>query len=541
MVSWWYVGLVVFLLAGPLVLALVLRWVVVPIRMRSRQKMAVRPTYELTRAEQLTPEMQQFIGTAVRQFAAEGFEVAANLHQPDGVTNARGVATVRSIQVLLVNRATNDTAQIYIASAVTHRGMVLGVRSEFADGTRLSTGASGTPSIFPRDAADDAVAASWIKDARVLCEFHRRRLRSKGCSDRPRVGLPPGTELDRVRRDLERESARLVRCGYKRLDPSGTHLLSTWKGAFLTTWRLTEPLKSRRLEARDRRARRAWDEVGMDDWRPPVEPQPAAIPAQAVAAPAAAAKVPPPLPPRPFAGHAPLPPPPPGPPVAPAAAVHPSPSTSGLAYETPLAFGEVRTEWSGPSLVVRVGGLSRGQYLARNWYGLIWPVLLLLFMASSLLSIWSYYVLASRAPAARPLTQQRLPWLLLVLWVVLLVLDLARLVRGLRRSRGATMLIASHDGLTFRNAPSTSAPDGQIPREEIESLNVLTAEAGLFRRTYRLIAHVRGRSRRQVLAAAPDKRAMEYASGAVAQGLGIAGMQLPDPRLAAPSASQAQL
>src|SRR5689334_17744751 len=90
---WWTIGLILFLLAGPFVLNFVLRWVVAPVLVQSRQRMAVRPTYELTRAEQLTPEMQEFIGKAVRQFAAEGFEVAANFHQPDGVTNAGGVPT----------------------------------------------------------------------------------------------------------------------------------------------------------------------------------------------------------------------------------------------------------------------------------------------------------------------------------------------------------------------------------------------------------------------------------------------------------------
>ena len=119
--------LLVFVLAGPFLITLVMRWVVAPIRIRSRQRMAVRPTYELTRAEQLTPEMQQFIGTAVRQFDVDGFKVAANVHQPDGVTDARGVPTVRAVQVLLVNRATNDTAVIIatLGTLSIFRGLAL--------------------------------------------------------------------------------------------------------------------------------------------------------------------------------------------------------------------------------------------------------------------------------------------------------------------------------------------------------------------------------------------------------------------------------
>ena len=143
---WWTIGLIVFLLAGPFVLNFVLRWVVAPVLIRSRQRLAVRPTHELTRAEQLTPEMQQFIGRAVRQFAAEGFEVAANFHQPDGVTNAGGVPTVRAVQVLLVNRATSDTALIIVD---------WNLEAMSPDGTGISP--TGTTTAVARRSAD----GSW--------------------------------------------------------------------------------------------------------------------------------------------------------------------------------------------------------------------------------------------------------------------------------------------------------------------------------------------------------------------------------------------
>lgn len=472
----WSVIVLIALLVLPVALNLVLRWVIAPLVVRSKQRMAIRPAIEPTRDDQLTPELRQFVGDMVRQFAAEGFEAAANFHHPESVTD------VRAVQIVFINRTSGDVGLVIASLNGTHRSLSFAVVSEFDDQTRLSTWASHTPSIFPPDPTSDGINARWVGDARTLYELHRRRLRAREWEGRPRVTPPPGGEADYVRRDWERELARYVRHGYKTLiDPPGTHLRLTYKGAFLTAWRLTEPLKSWRLRARDRRARREWDALGMDDWRPPE--------------PAEAATAPPPL-----------------------------PAAPGLGYETSLNAGEIRQERIDGALVVRVGGLTPGGYLARHWYALLWPAAMILILSLTLLVYWRSYQFAARwAPGARSMLPRSL-WLSLVMWGGLLAWDLYGWARKLRRARGTMVLSASEAGLTFRNAPA-AVPDGHLDRAEVEALNVVPGEAGFVRRTYRLVAHVRGTSRKQTLATGPDQPALEQVCQALGEAMGI---QLPD-------------
>jgi hypothetical protein len=148
--------------------------------------------------------------------------------------------------------------------------VAVAVRSEFADGTQVVTGATrGDPSTLPRNPAIDSLGFSWVRDPRVLCEIHRRRLGHLGFGNRPRVAPPPGAELSYMDAERERDFAFWERVGYYHRHEAAGAMRLTWKGAFLSAWKMTEPVKSWRIWLRDGKACRAWRKLGMDGWRPP--------------------------------------------------------------------------------------------------------------------------------------------------------------------------------------------------------------------------------------------------------------------------------
>lgn len=248
---------------------LVLKFIVVPVRLHNRRRIHRKPSYEPTDVEHMTPETRDFMGRLVRDLVTEGFEVAANLTQvpdKDGYEFA-----ARPVQALLVHRGTGDLAVVIAVVTKFTRSLVAAVRSEFADGTSVSTGTTRSPTVFPRDRNVDGVSFAWVTDARTLCEAHRRRMKRLGRSDLPRVAPPPGGEIDYMDREWERTVARVAACGEYWFDPVAAGYRQTWKGAFLQAWRLTDPIKRWRVRWREWRARREWRALGMHRWQPPTD------------------------------------------------------------------------------------------------------------------------------------------------------------------------------------------------------------------------------------------------------------------------------
>jgi len=187
--------LLLLILLVPVAVVQAIKWLIAPILVRRRHKVAAHPAWEQTRDEQLTPEMRDFIGTVVGQFSAEGFHVVSNLHQPNAVAN------VRAVQVLLVNRATGDQAAVVATLGRSHRTLAFAVRSVFSDGSRVTTGNNPSPGIYPPHPTDQPIKANWLHDARALYELHRRRLAAMGRGRELRIAPAPGTELEHVQRE----------------------------------------------------------------------------------------------------------------------------------------------------------------------------------------------------------------------------------------------------------------------------------------------------------------------------------------------------
>jgi hypothetical protein len=82
---YWMMGLGLGL---PVALNLVLKWIVVPIRLKGKGAMAISPRREPTLPEKLSPEMREFLGQMVREFRDEGFETVVRCGGTKGPESA---------------------------------------------------------------------------------------------------------------------------------------------------------------------------------------------------------------------------------------------------------------------------------------------------------------------------------------------------------------------------------------------------------------------------------------------------------------------
>ena len=176
-----FVILFVVAIVLPVLFVLVVRWVVAPLLIRSRNTLAARVELEPVLAERLSPEMREHVGGVVRQFRDESFEVVANYSI--GAT----MPGVFITQALLVNRATGDVGVAIMSWTELSRTLVVAIRSEFADGTMLTTGTNRDVGVFPPDPLHDGVTFSRALDVATLAEVHRRQLRKAGKDSAPRV------------------------------------------------------------------------------------------------------------------------------------------------------------------------------------------------------------------------------------------------------------------------------------------------------------------------------------------------------------------
>lgn len=484
----WFWILVVVSLSVPVIIRLVFQWIIAPIRIHAHQTLAVKPSFLPAHPDNLTPEIRETFAVVVPQLQAEGFDHATYLHHV-------GSASTESVVALMVNRATGDVSQVIgVVSAggdfmSATRSTVFTIRSEFADGHHVVTGSTRKPGCFPPNPDVDYQAFPWVRDAHTLCEVHRRRLARRGLSDVPRLAPPVGDELGYFEREWERETKRYVSLGYKYLDATAGLFRMTWRGAFLSSWKLTGPIlrwRARRLRSR---ALAEWRALGMDEWRPPIAP---AAPHAALAAAAL---------------------PTPGP-SAPAVAP-PAP----LRYDVALTPGEIREDSAPEAYLVRVGVPTIRQYLASRWMTVLsvafWGAALLYFGILS----WRIFGFIQARPgvAAPPLRLTAV----LILPVFFFVSDVARLVVGLIVLRGTTLLTANGDGLTFRNVPAFNA-EGVIAREEIDNLLVVLHRGGFRRknRLYRLYVKLES-GRAQTLLVHPDPQALNQLRSRLAQAMGI--------------------
>ncbi len=141
--------------------------------------------------------------------------------------------------------------------------IILSYHREFADDAEISSwgmktiplfGARQPPSwsfVFPDD-----------RDPVRLLAIHRATVTRYASGQAPVDHLRGGV-VAHLERNMDRLRDWQIAIGYHTLDPSGTILRSTWKGAILMTCKMFWPGKPIRLALRRREARRLLEKLGV--------------------------------------------------------------------------------------------------------------------------------------------------------------------------------------------------------------------------------------------------------------------------------------
>jgi hypothetical protein len=475
---WWVFYICLFLI--PAALALVRRWLIAPIKMKRTQRLSARPAWEPTTPDHLTPEMQEFIASAVTGFRQIGFEVVLNARRPGGATHV-----LDSHQLLFINRTTNDLATALVVRTATTRSMVLALISVFKDGRRIVTSSRQQLGFLPRDPMSDTANFPAISNPGVLWNAHRRRLEIALRSRDPRVVPAAGQEQAHLEKEYDRETQRMVDCGYYYRDAASGDFRMTWKGAYLATWKLQQPIKRWRTQWAERKARRLWSNLGL------ANPIPAAVEVAEVAAGVAAAS------------HSPEAP---------------------LGYDAALAPGEVRRSQDAAGVTIRIGTPSVLRILARRWVGLLY----LAFLAS--MSGWMtfrFWLVFHRVRFLPPgLYRRALFSPVWYVWILLIALEGWRLARSLARARGTVVVVAGAEGLRYTNAIGRPH-SGFVSRADFDKFMIVREGGGTVGYSYRLEVRFRDGRTPLALATGPAVEELQCSIRDLSAAMGLSTSQPP--------------
>ncbi|MGN6625936.1 MAG: hypothetical protein ACTHLN_04895 [Tepidisphaeraceae bacterium] len=236
------------------------RWVCAPLRIKRTQSLAIRIERVPTTLEHLTPQMRTFIGENTAVLGEAGFRVVASHYLPNAVPN------VTAVEVLLTNGERREYAKLLAVTAKTTRTLVAYVCTDLSSGDRWVTCSSSQATILPPEPMTHALMIAGVRDVGALLEFHRRRLADAGATEIGDRVLPAaGDEIGFLEQSDERSARWAEQIGYRYRDEAAGVWRYTLRGAYLCTWRMLEPVKSYRLQKRQRLARAEWTRLGMDD------------------------------------------------------------------------------------------------------------------------------------------------------------------------------------------------------------------------------------------------------------------------------------
>jgi hypothetical protein len=206
-------------------------------------------------------EVSAFYRRAVAGLSPLGFKPVLSYSMTNPVPNAIGYATV------FKNDRTSEVATI--VNSVVSSGIngintsLLLFRTDFADGTMVTTNNAISPSYFPTPRPPVHVFAfPQVRDPGRLYEVHQAVV-GQFDGGSPRHD-PIGDEPDAyLQRSGQREHARYLACGYHYLDETKGVQRVTWKGAFMATLKLIWPVRQIRTVLRRWKAAKMLHELGL--------------------------------------------------------------------------------------------------------------------------------------------------------------------------------------------------------------------------------------------------------------------------------------
>lgn len=232
-------------------------YVILPLRIHRDKWMGCAPDFREIDPEE--PHQPDAVLYEVRRTASGlgplGF-IRKGCYEMEGLQSG----TFRIFFSIWENPRTLEKARLVIMVSARNAFPTLAIQTEYRDGTLFTTAHTKSPFVIPAARVrPGSLAFPQVSDPRRLCEIHRARADPDGRSD---LGIDD--PIAYMRWSMAQEHAFLIARGYYRLDPSGTRLRPTWKGACLMTWRLLWPWKPILLAARRRKAARVLRDLNLD-------------------------------------------------------------------------------------------------------------------------------------------------------------------------------------------------------------------------------------------------------------------------------------
>lgn len=230
----WVVGFALFM------------YLIAPIIIRFKQKIAAQPRLEPMDLSKLTPEAAQFLAQTEDALAREGFTMVGHFSMP-GLT-----ANVLPVLTLYMNRPAGDKAMATAIYSIGEAGVKLSARyvefsTRYADGRAVDTNNNGTLGAFKPNPIMPTFRLPGVSDLHRLYAIHRQLLqRAEGPSSvmRPeKVIPPPGEEVAWLCQAMIDGYNKQVEFGWLFLDPAIGAYRPTWAGAYLMTWSELWPIK----------------------------------------------------------------------------------------------------------------------------------------------------------------------------------------------------------------------------------------------------------------------------------------------------------
>lgn len=220
-------------------------YLVAPLYVRSKQKLAAHPDLQELEMQALDGDVAEYLMLQTRELFALGFDEPTLVQIPAPAPN------LSVYLILLVNRPTGDkavvTAVVGQGAAESVRNLFLAFSTRFDDGRVVETLNADELSAFPRQATVVRTQTPSITEARTLYDMHRFVLRQIEVRARPQL-FEPGRAVDYLTENVfQKEYEELARRGWLVKSAGRDYYQPTVKGAYLMTWGLLPPMKWIRL------------------------------------------------------------------------------------------------------------------------------------------------------------------------------------------------------------------------------------------------------------------------------------------------------
>ena len=213
------------------VLAIVSPWWLGPLRIKEKQKRpgVPEPMEVVPELAAVPAVLASFVAETQRTLATLGFGRISVLRQRQGVV------------VLADTEGGTVACGLALPKADGSVHSLIGFTTQLAGGAKIRTSNSPLPSTTPAPAGEDRLRLAEERDAARLLEIHEARVARAVASGKRVVPLSVADPVAYQRREEQSSIAQAVACGY--WYRSGEQLALTWKGAFLSAWRLLPPWK----------------------------------------------------------------------------------------------------------------------------------------------------------------------------------------------------------------------------------------------------------------------------------------------------------